>query len=73
MKDERLSLHETLAAYTKNGAWVEFMEDRKGTLKEGYLADVAVLDTDIEAAARDQIAAIRPQLTICDGRITFEA
>lgn len=67
------SLMDTLHGFTAAGAYMEFREDRKGTLKEGYFADVAVLDTDIEAAAKDQIVAIRPQVTICDGRITFEA
>jgi predicted amidohydrolase YtcJ len=73
LKDERLSLAETLAAYTKNGAWVEFMEDRKGMLKAGYLADVVVLSDNVEAAEHGKLAAIRPVTTICDGRITFQA
>ena len=73
MKDERLSLHETLAAYTRNGAWVEFMEDRKGVLKPGYLADIVVLSADVEAADFPDLAKIRPVTTICDGRITYQA
>ncbi len=73
MKDERLSLHETMAAYTKNGAWVEFMEDRKGVLKPGYLADIVVLSADVETADFSDIAKIRPVTTICDGRITYQA
>ena len=73
MKDERLSLHETLAAYTRNGAWVEFMEDRKGVLKPGYLADIVVLSKDVEAADHAALAAIRPVTTMCDGRITYQA
>ncbi len=73
MKDQRLSLHETLAAYTKNGAWVEFMEDRKGKLKAGYLADVVVLSADVEATDFGDLAAVRPITTICDGRITYQA
>ena len=73
LKDERLSLAETLAAYTKNGAWVEFMEDRKGRLKPGYLADVVVLSGNVEAAAHANLAAIRPVTTLCDGRITYQA
>ncbi len=73
MKDERLSLHETLAAYTRAGAYVEFMEDRKGVLKPGYLADVVVLGGDVEAVASADLAGVRPVKTICDGRITFEA
>ncbi|CAN7624632.1 amidohydrolase [Pararhizobium sp. LjRoot235] len=73
LPDQRLSLMETLAAYTRTSAWVEFMEDRKGVLKPGYLADVVVLSGDIESAAFDQLATLRPVMTICDGRITYEA
>ena len=73
MKDERLSLHETLAAYTKNGAWVEFMEDRKGMLKPGYLADIVVLSADVEATDVARLAKVRPVTTMCDGRITYQA
>lgn len=73
LPDQRLSLMETLAAYTRTSAWVEFMEDRKGVLKPGYLADVVVLSGDIEAVAFDQISTLRPVMTICDGRVTHEA
>jgi predicted amidohydrolase YtcJ len=51
---------------------MEFMEDRKGILKEGYLADVVVLDADMEQTPEDQIVNVRPVTTICDGRVTFE-
>ena len=49
------------------------MEDRKGVLKPGYLADVVVLSGDMEAVPYDQLATLRPVMTICDGRITHEA
>jgi len=67
------SLMDTLHGFTAAGAYMEFMEDRKGTLKEGYLADVVVLDADMEATPKDQIANVRPVTTICDGRVSFEA
>ncbi len=73
LPDQRLSLSETLAAYTRTSAWVEFMEDRKGMLKPGYLADVVVLSGDVEATPYESLADIRPIATICDGRITHEA
>ncbi|MFN3717724.1 MAG: amidohydrolase [Rhizobium rhizophilum] len=73
MPDHRLSLEETLTAYTRTSAWVEYMEDRKGMLKPGYLADIVVLSGDIEATAPEKIATLLPALTICDGRVTFEA
>lgn len=73
LPDQRLSLEETLAAYTRTSAWLEFMEDRKGVLKAGYLADVVVLSGDVEASASEDLAAIRPVTTICDGRVTYQA
>lgn len=73
MPDQRLSLMETLAAYTRTGAWVEFAEDRKGIVKAGYLADIVILDGDVEAVPFEALASIRPSKTICDGRFTYEA
>ena len=66
------SLMDTLHAFTAAGAYTEFMEHAKGTLKEGYLADVVVLDADMEQTAKDEVVNVRPQVTICDGRVTFE-
>jgi len=66
------SLMDTLHGFTAAGAYMEFMEDRKGTLKEGFLADVVVLDADMEKVAKTEIVNVRPQVTICDGRVTFE-
>ncbi|QFI66274.1 amidohydrolase family protein [Sinorhizobium alkalisoli] len=72
LPDQRPSLLETLAAYTRSSAWVEFMEDRKGMLKPGYLADVVVLSGDIEAVPFIQLATLLPMMTVCDGRSTYE-
>ena len=73
LPDHRLTLHETLAAYTRTGAWVEFMEDRKGVLKPGYLADIVILSGDVESRPHEKLADVHPVMTICDGRISYEA
>ena len=67
------SLMDTLNGFTAAGAYMEFMEHAKGTLKQGLLADVVVLDADMETTAKTQVANVRPVTTICDGRVTFEA
>jgi len=36
------------------------------------LADVIILNGNIEATPANQISTLKPVLTICDGRITFE-
>ena len=68
--DERLPLREALAAYTSGGAYSEHTDDRKGMLRAGYLADIVVLDGDIESVPGDEIAALGIAYTICGGRIT---
>lgn len=70
LPDQRLTLDETLAAYTSEGAWVEFMEDRKGMLKPGYLADLVVLSGDLDAAGAANFKSLKTLVTICDGQIT---
>ena len=69
---QRQSLMDTIAAFTSDGAYTEFAETKKGRLKQGLLADVMVLDGDIEATPAAQVSAIKPIVTICDGRITFD-
>ncbi|MBU2981420.1 amidohydrolase [Lentibacter algarum] len=71
--DQRLPLREVLAAYTRDNAWVEFNEHRKGRLRVGMMADVVVMDADLDAMPIDQLGSAMPAVTICGGRITFEA
>ena len=70
--DHSVSLHDAIAAYTIGSAYAEFSEDRKGMLKLGYLADLVILDSDIEAVSPERIGKIRPKMTICGGRVTYE-
>lgn len=72
-QDERLSLREVLAAYTIGGAYAEHTDDRKGMLRPGYLADVVILDGDIEAVPPDRIATLSVARTICGGRTVWDA
>jgi predicted amidohydrolase YtcJ len=69
---QRQGLMDTLAAFTVDGAYTEFAEAKKGRLKAGLLADVVVLDGDIETTPAAELATIKPSVTICDGRVTFE-
>ncbi len=73
LPDQRLSLHEVLAAFTRNGAYVGHMEDKTGRLMPGLLADLVLLDGDIEATRPEAIADMGIKMTVCDGRITHEA
>ncbi|UVK50869.1 amidohydrolase [Mesorhizobium sp. AR02] len=71
--DQSFSLHESLAAYTVEGAYAEFAEHSKGTLKSGYMADLVVLSADIEKTAPADLHKLRPVTTICGGKVTYQA
>ncbi len=66
------SLMDSIHGFTLAGAHMEFMEDRKGMLKKGYYADIAVLDSNMENTPAADIGGIKPVMTICDGRVAFE-
>jgi predicted amidohydrolase YtcJ len=70
--DQRQSLMDSLAGFSRDGAFTEFAEGQKGMLKPGMLADVVILDRDIEAVAPDEIANIKVAATICGGEIVYE-
>jgi predicted amidohydrolase YtcJ len=67
------SLADTLAAYTRDGAFIEFQEGHKGQLCVGMLADLALLSGDIETTPVDDLKAMTADLTICHGRVVYEA
>jgi len=67
------SLANALHGFTLGGAYCEFMEGRKGMLRETYLADVVVLDHDLEQTAPEAMGTVKPAVTICGGRVTHEA
>jgi predicted amidohydrolase YtcJ len=73
LPEQRQSLMDTLAAFTSDGAYAEFAEDKKGRLAPGLLADVIVLNADVETIPAAEFSTIKPVVTICDGRITYEA
>jgi len=69
--DQRLSLLDTLKAYTKFGSYAEFKENEKGMLKEGYLADLVVLSDSIEKIDVSEIKNLHVKFTVMDGEIIF--
>jgi predicted amidohydrolase YtcJ len=66
------SLMDAIHGFTLAGAHMEFMDHRKGMLKEGYFADIAVLNADMEKLRSSEISSVKPVMTVCDGRVVFE-
>lgn len=67
----KLSLHESLLAFTRGPAYAAGMEDRLGKLEEGYLADLIVLDRDIYQVEPEEILELKVLGTMVDGKWRF--
>ena len=70
--DQSFTLHEAIAAYTIEGAFAEFTEASKGRIKPGFMADLVILERDIEALKPAEIDQVKVAMTICAGKITFQ-
>ena len=69
---QRVGRLEALACASREGAWLSFEEDRKGTIEPGKLADLAILSDDLLEVEEDRIPDIRADLTITGGQVVFE-
>lgn len=70
---ENLSREQAVRAYTQGGAYAEFAETTKGTLRPGMLADLAVLSGDVFSVPAAQLPALRSVLTVVNGKIVYQA
>ncbi len=69
--EQRIGLAEAVKASTLGGAFAEFAESRKGSIRAGRLADLVVLDRDLFAIEASAIKDVRVDMTVCDGQIVF--
>ena len=70
--DQCLTREEALACASREGAYLTFEEDVKGTLEVGKLADIAVLDRDLLTVPEDAIPGIRADLVIVGGTVVLD-
>lgn len=68
---QKLSMEEAIRYYTLGSAYSQFMENRKGMIRKGYLADVVVLDQDLLTIPESEIMKTKVDFTIVGGKIVF--
>jgi predicted amidohydrolase YtcJ len=73
MPEQRITVEQSLVAYTAQNAYAGFQEDRLGYIKTGYLADLVVIDKDLLQSDPQQITAARVLRTIVNGKERFVA
>jgi predicted amidohydrolase YtcJ len=71
--EQKLTVWQTLDAYTQGSAYAEFAEAWKGKLAPGYVADFVVLDRDLTSVAPNEILGTRVLRTVVGGKTVFSS
>lgn len=70
---ERLSLEDTIMAYTLGAAFAGHREKTEGSLEPGKLADLIVIDRDLFKIEPNEIAKTNVLLTMVGGKIVYQS
>ena len=68
---QSLSIEEAIRTYTINGAWLDHMEDVKGSVEAGKLADFCIIGKDITAIDPHEIHDTPIHMTIVGGHVVY--
>jgi predicted amidohydrolase YtcJ len=70
--EQRLSIEQALAGFTRDAAYAAFMENEVGQLKAGLRADFVVLDENIMAMEPEEILSLDVMSTWIDGAAVYQ-
>jgi predicted amidohydrolase YtcJ len=71
-ESQRISREDAIAAASREGAYLGFEEDVKGTVEPGKFADIAVWDRNLLTVTEDELRDARAYMTVTGGRIVHE-
>jgi predicted amidohydrolase YtcJ len=71
--EQKLTMEEAIKYYTLGSAYAQFMEDRKGMIKPGYLADIVIVDKDLLTIPENEIMKTKVDYTIVGGKIVYSS
>ena len=70
--EQRVTRREAIRAYTINAAWQDHMDEVKGSIEVGKLADLCVLDGDILACDTREIKDVPVVMTVVGGEVVYD-
>lgn len=73
LPEQKITVEESVRAYTQGSAFAEFQENVKGTISVGKLADFVILSDDIFKIDPVKIWDVKVLQTIMDGRVVYQA
>jgi predicted amidohydrolase YtcJ len=70
--EQKITLEESLRAYTSGAAFAGFADGTTGVLSRGRLADLVVLDRDLSRVVAPEIRDAQVVMTVVGGRVVYE-
>jgi predicted amidohydrolase YtcJ len=70
--NQHITRQEVLALYTSKNGWFLREEDDLGSIEEGKLADLVVLNSDYFTVSNEDLKKIRSVMTIVGGKIMHD-
>lgn len=70
--EQAVTMDQGIMLYSQAGAFVSGDESRKGRLLPGYLADLAILDTDIFDMDIEKLRDVKVDMTMVGGQVAYQ-
>ncbi len=70
--NERISVREALTCYTRGASYASFAEEYQGSLEQGMMADMIVLDRDPFTCTRSDLGKVKVLQTFVEGRAVLK-
>jgi hypothetical protein len=71
--EQKIKMEEAIEYYTLGSAYAQFMEDRKGMIRPGFLADIVIVDKNLLIIPENEIMKTKVDYTITGGKIVYES
>jgi predicted amidohydrolase YtcJ len=71
--EQKISMEDAIRFYTLGSAYAQFMDERKGMIKPGYLADIVITDKDLLTIPDNEIMKTKVNYTIVGGKVVYSS
>ncbi len=71
LPEQRITLEQAIAAYTREAAWINGFDNTTGTLEAGKLADLVILDRDLFEVPVQEISDVKVVATLFAGEVVY--
>jgi predicted amidohydrolase YtcJ len=69
--EQKITMEKAIEYYTLGSAFAQFMENRKGMIRPGYLADIVIIDKDLLTIPENEIMKTKVDYTITGGKVMY--